>query len=451
MGDIANKLLRLNQVKENFKTVFDNNNIDYVGETFEDFPSLVEANIGGGPLIIVDKNNKIYERKFIVEKDFDEFFMPVNFSEDLGYSQISEYVVSGWTPNDSIVSTNVYLNNALMLYGGKRVIGDTYAGTIRSIDLDDENNVFAGGVTTRRVRRFNKFNLEYQGNQSALFDATITKVVSIPSVKQIFATTGSDYKVLRTEFLLNVMLNETSVPSVLGAMVDENVSSTPDNKPVLIVDKDGPLLSFYSLTLNQNAVFLGNLSFTYPNQISKRVFRYIEDANLNPQSIRNIIFHDNNNAIVRRNFRYDGATPIWVGLGGGTASNSFILGVAIIDMVIHNNRIYIITNNGLKIIQIGPQILNPTFSFVADIGLIQPGNFSPTAIAVSDEYIFLAGGQRIVKYSATTFEVIGQSPSYGGTINTIKYKDERIYYGGVGNNRVIKILDMHELLGEAVD
>lgn len=418
MSNIANKLLRLNQVKTDFQTVFTNNGINFSGQTFEDYPSIVEANIGAGPLVIKDTNEDIFERKIILETDDPDF---------------PDYNVSGWNLDNSISSNNFYVQNAIMKYGKRPIIGESYGGSINSIIVDDDNTVYAGGVTTRRVRRFTKFDLTYVfGEQSIVFPNTIQSMIMIPNVNQIFLWYINGFALVNSATTnLSVILQES--PSMFsqtnaGADFDSDILNTPNNKTVLFV---GVASEIYPYSLDEGeANPLGNpLLFNVAGQAIFNLY-FLE----NPKRILRVA---TNGDIRIRELSYVGSQV--------TLSGNFVLPSypsVMDDTALVDDRLYVTGLAGTYVYD----ITNLTL-----VGIMPDYGARPRAVEANSTHVFVGGeDNNVKKYKKDTFELVGVSDDYNGTIRTIKFKNDKLYYGGTVTQRPVKILDAHRLIGDEV-
>lgn len=400
---VTGKILRVNEVKTDFQNVFTNNNINFAGETFEDYPSVLADKLAE-PLVIKDSNEDIFTRKTILETDDPDFV---------------DYNVSGWDFNSNISSTNFYAEDALMQYGKRFVTGASYGGSINSIAVRPDNSVFAGGVSTRRVRRFTRFNLEFTGD-SGLFPATIDKILYFDNLDKIYAQDAASNFAILTIPIFGSIPTIESTTSLSPSLEDAAIDPVTNN---LLVLRDSEVLAY-------------DVTGSTPNLIGSLSTAGAEKNIVISGSEFYIIRTDG--VLLRYAFNFDGGT-FNTTLEQTTTD---IYDSTVDGMVATSNRIYI---TGL----IGTRIIDATDHTL--IAVAPAYGARPRAIEATETHFYVAGeANDVKKYRADTLELVGVTEDYGGTIRTVVFKNDRIYYGGIGLQRPIKILDMHGFIGEVV-
>jgi hypothetical protein len=410
------KLIELIETKENIKNALTNKGLDLSNTTFKQYHTKINQIVNAQPIYLKDKDGELWKQKLIFNKSLsnpsrNEFFTGWQYELDV----------------EDLPTVNKLYENVNMRYS--KVIDDTptYGGSINTLAQDDDF-VYAAGVSTRRVRKYSKVEL----NQVAQSDLSVASILSLDTNQNTQYVYYLDLKIVRVVDKNLTAVASYDLSSFAGTPVKVLITPTIAASGIVevVVAISGSVEGQNKLVRFQEGVFSNNQMVLVPTNNTIDV--------LGTDPLKQIA-SDDRYIYFTREFgslrRYDRTTNITIFLP--VASNGGVI-------VIENGFIYVSNGNLIY------KILKSNNTVVGSISL--SGNIEDIKIAGTGRII--VGGASPLNptlIETVTMEIIGEAPFYGGTVRALLATHPTtnlegfIFAAGTTLNRVRKYLNSFDI------
>jgi hypothetical protein len=426
MTDAEIKLIELIETKENIKNALTNKGLDLSNTTFKQYHTKINQIVDAQPIYLKDKDGELWKQKLIFNKSLsnpsrNEFFTGWQYELDV---------------EDSPTVNKLY-ENVNMRYS--KVIDDTstYGGSINTLAQDDDF-VYAAGVSTRRVRKYSKVEL----NQVAQSDLSGASILSLDTNQNTPYVYYLDQNIVRAVDKNLVTVASYDLSSFAGTPVKVLITPTIAASGIVevVVAISGSVGGQNKLVRFQEGVFSNNQMVLVPTNNTIDV--------LGPDPLKQIA-SDDRYIYFTQEFgslrRYDRTTNIVssvISNNQGIGSNGGVIAIESSDST--GGFIYVSSDNLIyKILKSNTTIAGSIFLSgniedikIAGIGRIIVGGASPLNPTLIE---------------TVTMEIIGEAPFYGGTVRALVATHPTtnlegfIFAGGTTLNRVRKYLNSFDI------